>query len=79
MDAGVLNIVEICQDQLSFPAMEVTSSPHVRVSKAYLVCNPCLRAEVVNEFRLSSTIEVENVNGSQSISVVWEIPCRRSS
>ena len=31
--------------------------------------------KVVNKSRPSSTIEVENVNGSQSVSVVvWEIP-----
>ena len=30
---------------------------------------------MVNKSRASSTIEVENVNGSQSVSVVvWEIP-----
>ena len=47
----------------------------MRVSTAYLVYNQCLRAEVVNESRPSSTIEVENVNGSQSVSVVvQEIP-----
>ena len=40
---------------------------NVRVSTAKIVYNPCLRAEVVNESRPSSTIEVEN-GKRQSIS-----------
>ena len=46
------------------------TSPHVRVSTACLVYNPCSRAKVVNMSRPRSTIEVENVHGSQSVSVV---------
>ena len=40
-----------------------------------LVDNPCSRAKVVNKSLPTSTIEVENVNGNQSVSeVALEIP-----